>query len=495
VNYVSEKQRAMLLPALVATYVLVLAVLISLRTAPFIGFETDGVYYMMSARSLFTKAFVPSTFGGGIGMPLAIATANAIISDTFRSAQFVSAVAGLIYLIAAARIITRVYSPTVGIITGALLLVSPILLVNSTSSLTDVLGACLPLAGLALLLSNQSSPRWFVSLLTGVLFGAAYSVRPINFVFFPLPLIATASSAQRKQVIMAAVGLLLGVLPQLYVNQKYFGNPFYSDNWRNTAALVLDWDQVNRLSSFREVIQQAGPRLFVVWIKRLLVDLPIALYHVAYLPLLFSLPGFFLAFRKAKDPHRRVMFTWAACTLCYLVLVAGVWRIEARYFLPVLPLLLSAGVLMWQHLTERSKALFVGGLAVAILMSAAVTFRDGRELLKSQSTEFKEAGLFLQQQAAPGDVILASQPSVFFYSHRPGMLLGAVPQEEIDQLDTTVASRHIDWVVFDERRGYQDNPRLGWMLDPKSALAADRGWQPVFVLESPRLVVWRAPRT
>jgi hypothetical protein len=335
-----------------------------------------------------------------------------------------------------------------------------------------------------------------VLLIAGVLFGAAFAVRPINLVFFPLPIVATAASFPKKnlkQVVMACAGLLLGALPQLYVNQKYFGNPFYSDNWRNTAALVFDWDYVNKLSSFREVIQQAGPRLLFVWMKRLLVDLPVALYHVAYLPLLFALPGIFLVFKKAKDPHRRIMFTWAICTLCYLVLVAGVWRIESRYFLPVLPLLLAAGVMMWQQVTEQSKALFVVGLAVAILMSASVALRDGRELLKSQSTEFKEAGLFLRDRAAQGEVILASQPSVFFYAQRPGLLLEAVSQKEVAQLDSTIASRRIDWIVFDERRGYRDNPELGWMLDPKSVLAADRGWQPLFVGESPRIVVWRAP--
>src|SRR5262245_17865371 len=143
-NYFVEKRTAILFSALILTHVILLGLLISWRTAPFIGSETDGVYYMIGARALFTPTFIPATFGGGIGMPLAIATVNLIISDTFRSAQFVSAIAGLVYLICAIRIFTRIVSPSVGVMTGALLLVSPILLVNSTSSLTDVLGACLP---------------------------------------------------------------------------------------------------------------------------------------------------------------------------------------------------------------------------------------------------------------------------------------------------------------------------------------------------------------
>src|SRR5215510_8924738 len=266
-NYLLGKRTAILLSALMMTHVILLGLLISLRTAPFIGSETDGVYYMISARSLFTRTFIPATFGGGVGMPLAIAAMNLIISDTFRSAQFVSALAGLIYLICAVKIFTRIVSPSVGVMTGALLLVSPIFLVNSTSALTDVLGACLPLAGTWLLLEDFKLPRSLVVLAGGILFGAAYAVRSISVVFFPLALVATARGDVRrnlKHLIMAAVGLLVGALPQLYVNQKYFGNPFYSDNWRNIAALVFDWDQVNKLSSFREVIQLAGPKLFIV---------------------------------------------------------------------------------------------------------------------------------------------------------------------------------------------------------------------------------------
>jgi hypothetical protein len=399
-------------------------------------------------------------------------------------------VAGLLYLITAVRIFTRIISPGVGIMTGALLLVSPILLINSTSSLTDVSGACLPLVGTWLLLEDFKFPRWLVALFVGVLFGAAYAVRSINVVFFPIALVATAGGTGRrnlKPVIAAAAGLLIGTLPQLYVNQKYFGNPFHSDNWRNVAALVFDWDYVNRLSSFREVILLAGPKLFGVWIKRFVVDIPVALYHVAYLPLLFSVPGIFLMLQRAAAANRRLIITWSGCLVVYLFLVAGVWRIESRYFLPVLPLLLSAAIVMWQELTRRSKPIFVAGLVLAIGVSAAVAFRDGRVFLRLQSTEFKEAGLFLRDHAASDDVIVASQPSVFLYAQRRGALLESMPGD----IDAAFASRRIDWIVFDERRGYQDNPGLGWMLDPNSALAANRGWQPVFVRESPRIVVWR----
>src|SRR5882672_2935252 len=179
-----ERRNSFLLVALIVSYVIAVVVLITHRTAPFIGSETDGVYYMLEARGLFTKAFVPPTYGGGVGMPIAIAAFNYLFSDTFRSAQIVSALAGLVYLVASVRVVTKLSTSSVELATGLLLLVSPILLVNSTTSLSDLLGACLPMVGLWLLLDDGKS-RWPIALLSGLAFGAAYTVRSINAAFLP----------------------------------------------------------------------------------------------------------------------------------------------------------------------------------------------------------------------------------------------------------------------------------------------------------------------
>jgi len=492
-NYVSARKSSIVLWTLSVAYIGIAAVLMWMRTAPFIGLETDGVFYMMAARKLFTAAFTPPTYGGGIGMPLAIAAVNMIVTDTFRSAQLVSAVAGLLYLIAAIRVCSKLFSPVIGLATGALLLVSPVLLANSSSSLTDVLAASLPLAGLWLLLSRTDSSKALSFFAAGFLFGCAYAVRSINFVFLPLPLVVALGENFRqngKRTMATVVGIVLAAIPQLYVNQKYFGNAFYSDNWRNVAAMVFDWNHVNQLVSFRQALQEAGPTLFVTWIKQFVLDLPIALFHVAYLPVLFFAPGIFLAFRQTTGAHRRVFIMWALCTFGYLLLVAGVWRIEARYFLPALPFIFSSSLLMWQHLTVRAKPLLFAGLSVALVISAAVSLRDARQLLHSQANEFKEAGLYLRQHGDGTGLILASQPSVFFYAEQPGMLIEAIPHSDVDQFNAFVAAKNIRWIAFDERRGYRDDPQLAWLLDPASDVAANRGWKSVFVCESPRLVIW-----
>jgi hypothetical protein len=127
---------------------------------------------------------------------------------------------------------------------------------------------------------------------------------------------------------------------------------------------------------------------------------------------------------------------------------------------------------------------------VALVISAAVSLRDVRQLLHSQANEFKEAGLYLRQHGDGTGLILASQPSVFFYAEQPGMLIEAIPHSDVDQFNAFVAAKNIRWIAFDERRGYRDDPQLAWLLDPASDVAANRGWKSVFVCESPRLVIW-----
>ena len=114
---------------------------LAVRTVPFTGYETDGVYYMISSRLLFTEQFRPPTFGGGIGMPLLIRLVNTIVPDTFTAAKLVSMAAGLAFLVGAIQIVSRLFGSGTALVTGLLLLVNPLVLIYSTTSLSDMLAA------------------------------------------------------------------------------------------------------------------------------------------------------------------------------------------------------------------------------------------------------------------------------------------------------------------------------------------------------------------
>jgi len=85
-------------------------------------------------------------------------------------------------------------------------------------------------------------------------------------------------------------------------------------------------------------------------------------------------------------------------------------------------------------------------------------------------------------------LILSSQPHIFFYAKRQGILFESLRPGEIGDLKKTVKDKHVTWVVFDERRGILQFPDLNYLIEPNSPL----GWQLAFNKDdSPRILVWR----
>lgn len=477
---------------LLLLYAIAITILFQLRTVPFTGYETDGVYYMIGARTLLTPEFRPPSYGGGIGMPIAIRLFDSLVHDTFTAAKIVSAIAGLLYMLASLKVITELFAPATGLMGGLLLLVNPIVLIYSTTSLADMLGAAWPMVALWALLDEQR--RWRV-FLAGLCLGLAWTTRYINVVYWPL-LFAVAFRSDRsrshtiRMFVFGVAGLILGSLPQAITNFSFFGTPFYSDNWRNIAITLYGSTYANQIHSFQQIVQQDWIRLSFMWARRLAIQIPEELFHVAYWPAWLAVPGYGLTLRNSK--RRALLALWGGTIVLYLLLVAPIWRIELRYFLPILPLILASGVAMWRILVNDNKMGITIGLVVAVLISTGAAIGNVGELIASQAPEFKQAGLFLRNKAGSDDLVLASQPHVFFYAERPGVLFESLRQEELDLLGDSIDSRLITWVVFDERRGAQQFPALAWLLDPHSSRTVQLGWRLAFSThEFPRILVWR----
>jgi 4-amino-4-deoxy-L-arabinose transferase-like glycosyltransferase len=476
---------------LLLLYIPIVFFLFLSHTVPFTGYETDGVYYMINANNFFTDKFMPTTFGGGIGMPLAIYLFDNIVHDTFTSAKIVSAIACLLFLIASLRVITKLYSPTTGFWALILLLVNPTVLIYSTTPLSDMLAASLVMIALWVLLAEKKQ-RGF--LIVGICLGFAWMVRPINIVFWPFILFALLNydrdkSYAIKSLVFGGIGLFLGCLPQFIINIKYFGASFHTENWRNIAMMLYGETNNERIHSFSEILRNDWLRLCYMWIKRFIVQVPIKLFEVAYWPVLFAIPGYALTVRY---PHKRrvLLIFWGIIAVLYMFLIAPVWRIENRYFLPILPIVVASGVAMWQKVVNDNKYGIVIGLILAVSISAGAAIKNTKEILNTQAPEFKQAGLFLRNEAGPNDVILASQPHIFFYAERPGILFEGLSFEEINDLKKTVRDRHVSWVVFDERRGSLKFHALNYLLEPNSSL----GWRLAYSNnDAPRIVIWHVP--
>jgi hypothetical protein len=472
-------------------YILLMSILFLSRTVPFTGYETDGVFYMINANTLFTDKFTPTTYGGGIGMPLAIYLFDKVANDTFTAAKIVSAIAGFVYLVASLRVIATLFSPAIGFWAMILLFANPTVLIYSTTSLTDMLGAALPIAALWFLTDERRQWKLFAA---GICLGFAWTVRSVNIVYWPFILVALSNyhedkSFAIKSIISCGIGLFLGSFPQIIINIKYFGAPFYSENWRNIAVMLYGEVKSERIHSFSEILQNDWLRLCYMWIKRFIVQIPVKLFEVAYWPALLAIPGYALTLHI---PHKRktLLVVWGVAAVLYLFLIAPVWRIENRYFLPILPIVLASGVAMWKRIVNDNKYGILIGLIIAVLISAGASLANIREIAGTQALEFKQAGLFLQDKAGPNDVILSSQPHVFFFAKRQGILFESLSQEERENLRTTVSKRHINWVVFDERKGALQLPFLNYLLEANSSL----GWKLAFDKDdSPRIVVWHVP--
>lgn len=476
---------------LLMLYAVAMAVLFQIRTVPLTGYETDGVYYMIGSRTLFTEEFRPPSYGGGIGMPVAIRAVNTLVPDTFAAAKIVSAAAGFLYLMASLRVAAHLLGPSTALVTAALLFLNPWVLTYSSTSLSDMLGAALPMLAIWALLYWDR--RWLV-FLSGLCLGLGWTTRPINMVFWPLVLAPALRVRSRPVALqflgLGSLGLVAGAVPQMVTNALFYGSPLYTDNWRVVVAALHDWSYATRIESFATFLREDWTHLGPVWAGRLALQLPETMLELAYWPALLAVPGYITALRQSKRPA--IMGLWGGTAMLYLFLVAPAYRIELRYLLPVLPLVLASGVTMWRALMNGSRNGLVAGLVVAILIGLGATVDNVGERVRTQAPELKQAGLLLHGEAGTEDVILASQLHVFFYAERPGMLLESLSQEELDRLGKSVNDRRIAWVVFDSRHAARSFPTLSWLLDPNSLQAKQLGWRLAFYLEEPeRLTIWR----
>lgn len=422
-------------------------------------------------------------------MPFLIRMVDAITPDTFTAAKLVSMLAGLLFLAASMRVVKPLFGDATSLITGLLLLLNPLVLIYSTTSLSDMLAAAWLMAALWCLLRADKPVILFLG---AVSLGFAWSTRSIYIVFWPLlaaPFLEQWGQRRWQAGALALAGLSVGCVYQGAINWQFFGSPFHSDNWRNIAALVYGWDGLEQVHSARQMLVERGPQLALLWTKRFVIQIPEGLFHSAFWPFLLATPGYVAATPSTRRP---LYYLWGITTLVYLFLLAPVWRIELRYFLPVLPLALGSGVAMWRAMSGHRPYLLAMGVLFACLISLGAAIENVGEMVESQGPEYREAGRFLAAHAQPDDIVLATQPHVFFYADLRGKQWGDLKSQNMDEIDRAVELEDIDWVVFDARRGGWEFPQFKALLDPASEEVLSYGWKPTHSINSPsQLVVWR----
>ncbi|MDD5584316.1 MAG: glycosyltransferase family 39 protein [Candidatus Omnitrophica bacterium] len=478
-------------------YIVAMAILFSIRNTPLIGYETDGVTFMMKSRALFTKYFSPPTLGAGVGSVFAMRFFDMIVHDTFAAGKLVSMIAGFFYLLASFKVMKKLYAPSTGLLTALLLLVNPTVVIYSTISGSDMLAAAFLMMALWALLDNQRNSRVF---LAGLCLGLGFTVRCVYIIFIILILSVMGDFKNNKlrtiyKFVIGSIGFIVGSLPQLAANVLYYGSPIFTNSWRLVALTLHEgvYDSGFLSLSFAKVNQQGWLRLCYLWMKRFVVQVPTIIVYAVFWPAFLAVPGYILSFRRFKQNNRLLILSGVSMIIYLFFLSSVFFENEPRYLLPVFPLLLASSMTMLRILVNDRKRGIVIGFTVILLITVFATIEKTREYITGgQAMEFKKAGLFLNAKAGPHDIIVASQPHVFFYARRPGKLFESFSREELKNFEQDINTRGVQWVVFDERYGAGQFPSLTWLLDPESSRAAANGWHSVFDNKTkPRIVVWR----
>ncbi|WP_263142715.1 hypothetical protein [Pseudomonas sp. RIT-PI-AD] len=174
-----------------------------------------------------------------------------VTRDAFLAGKIVSMISGVAFYVLVGRIARAVFNRTTEVAVLFFLLGSLPLLMASVRVASDMLFWAL-LAGatvLALGIFDRPAKREHALVCLGLLLGAAAGVRyTASFLFIPLGIVLWIGvredfSPRRTSGLCGLVllGFFVGYLPAALMNIWIFGEPFYSENWRNTLFSYFEY--------------------------------------------------------------------------------------------------------------------------------------------------------------------------------------------------------------------------------------------------------------
>lgn len=443
------------------------------HSVPIPGWETDGVDYLLKTRDLQAGHFAPPKFGTTAYYIFAVAAVGKIIPDLFLAAKLLSGIAGAIFLLSSIEL-GRIISNRAAILTGILVLVNPYFIFYSDACMADMPAAGLAAAALCLALKAHPSETG-----ASLFFGLAWGMRSITVFFLPVLFIRSGNWLRR------AGFFLVAALPQLIVNFYYFGNPVYSENWRNLAGLVRPIREVERMNSIKDIPLSDLLRTIPVWIRRLSADLPDQSFHMVY----WIAPFIFVGVPILWNRKGRV---WILCACLYLAAIEGVWLVPERYFLPALPIMLVAGIAGMERLCSHRRWILRIATALVVITTAGAGVSKTNEFLGAGSIEFRRAGEYVHSHSVSSDQVVVSSLPVLYYAERAGWLLESLTDQDIDNLESVLAAHSVRYVVADTRI-HQERPALEFLNDPAAVRIRYPGWKQLRFGGNFNVIVWEIP--
>ncbi len=475
--------------------------------------NTDGVYYAIMGRKLITGDLV-----GGMSSywpplyPFLVGVSSLCFSDLEFAGRFVSIVSGALLVVPTYLLIRQIYGSNAAWIGALLVIINPDLIQCSTALMTESTYTLVFTLGLLLGWSALRSNKNQIFLFTGLLFGAAYLIKPEAVAFIGL-LIALAIAAKlfQKQLtlnkllvncLLLVIGFLIFSFPYfLYLHQKT-GRWTISQKLTNNTTLVsagkglLSLTDDGRTTKFDQLYGEtyqssnqspalpapapvqtiANERLSPPaairanqgsFAARSFDNLKLELKEI--IPQIFPYLFIFLAiiglFRqpwtKQQTAKEGYLFLFLSATLIGYALTF----VESRYLLPLLPILFcwaSNGIVEFEkwlsesagnlgiELQSRSWIIRTAILAVLVLSIIPSIVRP-MKVSKWEDLPFeqKQAGLWLKEHSVlPAPLIMACGPWAAYYSNGEHIY---IPNEPYPVTIDYAKRRKVDYLIISEQ--------------------------------------------
>jgi 4-amino-4-deoxy-L-arabinose transferase-like glycosyltransferase len=467
-----------------------------------LSIEQEGAEYARIAQNLLAGKGYVGIFNNGVQLnfpplyPMAIAAVSLLLGDAEVAARAINIVLGSVVVLPVFRLADMAYGRRAAVLAVALVVLHPMLIASAASTYSEGVYWDVVVFGLWMFVQWATSRRVPPALAAGLLFGAAYLIRPEAFVLVGLlvggGLVAVCFASERRRAITGPL-VLLGAFVLIALPNVAFLT-YHTGKLRIEAkgTLAYEWGRkINQGMSYAESVAGVGadlsdegvfmrPNLDVLQSAKVApleyaqFILKAAQRNAAPVlrtvsgeaafgsPLLFALVALGLFAAAWSRQRLLVDGVLVGCALTYVLVLLAVQELWLRYFFGMLGMMLfwaAAGAQRigeWgegtlRSLTHRVRIAAVVGQALmwlAVLSTLLLSLRyvgSVDQFHESEKPARKEAGLWLARQDPTPRLVMSFELQVPYYAGADMVLL---PYASSDQALRYIAKRKPDYIVL-----------------------------------------------